>query len=145
LDSALPPPFVKIQHLDNGHNGSNAVLASTGYGEISGLELRDKLTSSLQTGGLSAFPSGSAADGVMSIRVLVTEFNYVHTAARVWAGMWGGKAVLNLTMTLTDPRDGSRIGEVTSASSSSRLADSEKLLSQTVEQLTARINAKRAR
>jgi tetratricopeptide (TPR) repeat protein len=37
LDSALPAPFVKIQHLDNGHHAGNAVLVSTGDGEISGL------------------------------------------------------------------------------------------------------------
>ena len=114
----LPSRFSTVQvSVDAPQN----VRAQDGYGVTSETLQREFIEAVRETGKFSAVGTGAAGNRVLEAKLTITELNYVSGAARGTVGILAGRAVLKVTMTLSDKATGAALGSVSADHSSSHL------------------------
>jgi len=95
------------------------IRGQTGY-DTTAAELRERFVANLKAKGkYSIVGTGTATDPDLDVRLAITDFHYVHGAARFLTGILSGHAVLSVTMTITDGKSGAALGSVDAGDSSS--------------------------
>lgn len=87
--------------------------------EITSNTLLKEFTDNLKATGKYSIVGPEVKTGrVLVTQLTITDLNYVHGATRGTVGIFGGRAVLNVTMTVKDRASGTSLGEVTAGHSS---------------------------
>jgi hypothetical protein len=97
------------------------IRMQTGY-DITAAELMKEFVANVSTSSKYATVDTEARTGKgLEARLTITEFNYVSGAARGMLGILGGRAILNVTMTLKDKETTAVVGTVSAGHSSSHI------------------------
>ncbi|MCS6945676.1 MAG: hypothetical protein RMK97_09760 [Sutterellaceae bacterium] len=95
------------------------IRAKTGY-EQTAVALQEEFVTQLRQGGrFGSVGTESAPERTLLARLTIEDLNYVHGATRGLTGIFAGRAVLKVRMTLTDRRSGRTLGSVSAADESS--------------------------
>lgn len=87
--------------------------------EVTSTTLLKEFTDNLKATGKYSIVGPEVKTGrALVTQLTITDLNYVHGAARGGAGIFAGRAVLNVTMTLKDRESKASLGEVTAGHSS---------------------------
>jgi hypothetical protein len=95
------------------------IRQKSGYDATSAVLLQEFIANVKLLGKYATVGTESAKGKVLEARLTITDFNYVHGASRGLIGILGGRAILNITMTLKDKASNSVVGIVTVSDSSS--------------------------
>ena len=126
---AATPTVQRVQSIDTDLSQYTAVQlvvdapehvrGKTGY-DITSAELRREFMSNLAASGRFATVGTDAQPGKsLEARLTITDLNYVSGASRGGFGILAGRAVLDVTMTLTDVETTKVIGSYSAAHASS--------------------------
>jgi hypothetical protein len=97
---------------------SQQIRKRNGY-EATAAELMGEFTEHVRTSGKYVIDGAEASKGkVLAIALTITELNYVHGATRGVIGIMGGRAVLNVTMTVKDKVTGDVLSVVSARDAS---------------------------
>jgi len=98
-----------------------SIRKENGYVNTSA-DLQKEFIANVSASGKFATVGAEAPAGKgLEARLTITEFSYVSGAARGLTGIGGGKAILNVTMTLKDRETGTVVGILTARHASSDL------------------------
>ncbi len=87
--------------------------------EVTSSTLLKEFTDNLKATGKYSIVGPEVKTGrVLVTQLTITDLNYVHGATRGTVGIFGGRAVLNVTMTLKDRESNAPLGEITAGHSS---------------------------
>jgi len=95
------------------------VRGAHGY-DITAAELARQFIDNVRAGGKAAVPGPGFAEGtVLEAKLTIRSLSYVSGAGRGAVGIGAGRAVLAVTMTLTDKQTGAQLGAANAEHSSS--------------------------
>jgi hypothetical protein len=96
-----------------------AVRGAHGY-DVTAAELAQQFIDNVRAGGKAAVPGPGFAEGrVLEAKLTIRSLSYVSGAGRGMGGIMAGRAVLAVTMTLTDKQTGAVLGAANAQHSSS--------------------------
>ncbi len=98
---------------------SDQIRQKKGYDATSALLLKEFVANVKAMGKYRIVDSESIYGQVLEVRLNITNFNYVHGAARGMFGILGGRAILYVTMSLKDKETASELSVVVAKHTSS--------------------------
>lgn len=99
-------------------DGTEKIRQTAGF-ENTSAALREEFTANLRASGRFTEVGADPRPGSLVVKLVITELNYVHGATRGLIGILAGRAVLNVTMSLSDSINGASLGEIRAEHSSS--------------------------
>jgi hypothetical protein len=102
-------------------DGASDVRAKDSYSPTSERLLGEFVADLRAIGKTASFGRAPQGQHALEAQLMVTDFNYVDGAARIFGGILAGRATLGVTMTLSDPANGAVLGVVSASDSSSQL------------------------
>jgi Domain of unknown function (DUF4410) len=100
-------------------DGTEQIRNAAGF-EATSTALRDEFVANLRTSGRFSNVAANVADkDALLVLLRITDLNYVHGATRGAVGIFAGRAVLGVTMMLSDKSSGAMLGALRASHSSS--------------------------
>jgi len=100
-------------------DGTPGIRQTAGFENTSNA-LRDEFTANLRSSGRFSSVGPSAGDNdALQVQLLITELNYVHGGTRAAVGIFAGRAILAVVMSVTDKNSNTALGEMRATHSSS--------------------------
>lgn len=100
-------------------DGTDQMRQTAGF-EATSTALRDEFTANLRaTGSFTTVGPDVPLKGGLVARLVITELNFVHGATRGTVGIFAGRAILQVVMTVTDKDTNAVLGEYRASHSSS--------------------------